>query len=291
MGLLDSFKNMFSTPDKLDVRARFEILRTAISGTMSSFYMVKDRTTGKTFGLKIVDMKKLAEVEARFKGLKKPTEGEIALEMNHPFVIKTHEVGITTKDQTYLLMEYLDGGGINTILTSAPQSLDGRRLYYLKQGAEALRYVHEKGFIHRDICPRNFILTADKKTMKLTDFGLSVPATPQFMQPGNRTGTPNYMAPELVRRKPTNQQLDVFSFGVTAYEIMTGHLPWEAGKDGRAALSHDTAAPDITLLRPQIHPMLARAINSAILPDTADRLKNMDQFIQLIGSLKSEDAG
>ncbi len=290
MGFLDSIKSMFSSPEKMDVQGRFEILRTAISGTMSSFYMVKERSSGKTFGLKIVDMKKLAEVEARFKGMKKPTEGEIALQMDHPYVIKTYEVGQTTKDQTYLLMEYLDGGGMNTILSSTPERLDGKRLYYLKQGAEALRYVHQKGFIHRDICPRNFILTADQKTMKLTDFGLSVPATPMFMQPGNRTGTPNYMAPELVRRKPTNQQLDVFSFGVTAYEIMTGHLPWEAGKDGRAALSHDTAAPDVTLLQPQIHPILARAINQAILPDTAQRLKSMDQFIQLVGSLKSEDA-
>ena len=290
MAFLDSIKKLFSGSEKLDVATRFEILRKAISGTMSSFYMVKERATGKIFGLKIIDMKKLAEVESRFKGMKKPTEGEIATQLEHPYVIRTYEYGTTTKEETYLLMEYLGGSGVNTILASDPSKLDGKRLFYLRQGAEAIKYVHEKGFIHRDICPRNFILTNDLKIMKLTDFGLSVPATPMFMQPGNRTGTPNYMAPELVRRKPTSQQLDIFSFGVSAYEILTGRLPWESGTDGRAALAHDTPAPDITQFRPRIHPVLARAINQSILPDPAQRLKSMTEFLHMVASLKSEDA-
>ncbi|MDO4549904.1 MAG: serine/threonine-protein kinase [Planctomycetia bacterium] len=289
MGIFDSIKKMFSGSEKLNVADRFQIMRTAISGTMSSFYQVKEHTTGKIYGLKIIDMKKLEEVDARFKGMVKPQEGEMAMKFIHPYVVKTYEYGMTTKDQAYLLMEYLAGGGLNMILSSAAQKLDGRRLYYLKQGAEAIKYVHESGYIHRDICPRNFILTGDLKIMKLTDFGLTVPATPQFMQPGNRTGTPNYMAPELVRRKPTSQQLDVFSFGVSAYEIMTGRLPWEAGKDGRAALSHDTPAPDITQFRPQIHPILARAIHLSIMPDTSERLKSMAEFLQMVGGLKNED--
>jgi len=58
------------------------------------------------------------------------------------------------------------------------------------------------------------------------------------MQPGNRTGTPNYMAPELVRRLKTDQRLDVFSFGVTAYETCSFDLPWERGTTGQVAMSH-----------------------------------------------------
>ncbi len=78
--------------------------------------------------------------------------------------------------------------------------------------------------------------------MKLIDFGLTLPATPQFLQPGKRTGNPNYMAPEIVRRKPTDQRVDVFAFGVTAYEICTGELPWLRGTTGMAAMTHDQAA-------------------------------------------------
>ncbi|MDO4575413.1 MAG: serine/threonine-protein kinase [Planctomycetia bacterium] len=288
MGFLDSVKKIFGA-DKLDVKARFEIKRAAISGTMSGFYLVEERATKKAYGLKIIDMKKLAEVDARFGGVKKPTEGEISVLFDHPYIVKTLEYGVTTKGENYLLMEYLGGGGLNVAITSNPEILEGKRLYYLRQGATALQEVHDKGFIHRDICPRNFILTRDLKTMKLTDFGLSVPATPQFMQAGNRTGTPNYMAPELIRRKPTNIQLDVFSFGVTAYETMTGRLPWSSGADGRAALTHDSTPTDIRTLRPQIHPMLARAIHQCIEPDQAKRFPSMKEFLQLVATIKKDD--
>ena len=288
MGIFDSIKKFFGQ-EKLDVQKRFELKRAAISGTMSRFYLAEERATKKTFGLKIVDMKKLAEVDLRFKGIKKPLEGEMAVQFDHPYIVKTYEYGVTTKDENYLLMEYLGGGGLNVAIASQPERLEGKRLYYLQQAAEAIAAVHEKGFIHRDICPRNFILTRDGKVLKLTDFGLTVPATPQFMQAGNRTGTPNYMAPELVRRKPTNIQLDVFAFGVTAYETMTGQLPWASGTDGRAALSHDSMPRDITTLRPQIHPLLARAIHQCIEPDQSKRFPSMREFLQLVSTVKHED--
>ena len=89
--------------------------------------------------------------------------------------------------------------------------------------------MHRAGYIHRDICPRNFVVDKNCESLKLIDFGLTVPATPPFMQPGNRTGTANYMAPEVVRRRPTSQKLDIFSFGVTAYELCAFELPWPRG--------------------------------------------------------------
>ena len=58
------------------------------------------------------------------------------------------------------------------------------------------------------------------------------------MLPGNRTGTPNYMAPEVVRRKPTDQRLDIFAYGVSMYELFAFELPWQRGTDGRAAMAH-----------------------------------------------------
>ena len=69
-----------------------------------------------------------------------------------------------------------------------------------------------------------------RRSLKLIDFGLTLPAEKEFMLPGNRTGTPNYMAPEVVRRKPTDQRLDIFAYGVSMYELFAFDLPWQRGE-------------------------------------------------------------
>ncbi len=288
MGLFDRLKSALRL-DRLDVRERFELLREGIAGTMSKFYMARDRKTGQIVGLKILDPKKTALVEERFKGLNKPPEGEIAILFDHPYIVKTFEHGLTTDGCQYLVMEYLGGPGLNTVLATRSPLLEGNQVRYIRQAAEALDVVHKAGFIHRDICPRNLILTEDCQTVKLTDFGLSVPATPPFMQPGNRTGTPNYMAPELVRRFPTDQRIDIFSFGVTAYEICTYELPWPRGSTGLAAMTHDQPPTDIRKYRPKIHPRLAEAIHWCIQPDPRNRCPSMERFLQAIRRVESVD--
>ena len=164
----------------------------------------------------------------------------------------------------------------------------GRRVRFLRQAAEAVAAVHAAGFIHRDICPRNLLLNNKCEDLKLIDFGLTVPATRWFMEPGNRTGTPNYMAPELVHRRPTDQRLDVFAFGVTAYEICTFELPWLRGATGMAAMGHDQAPVDIHRFRPQIHPQLARAIHACIEPDVQQRCPSMETFLQMIRNVPED---
>ncbi|HPP53907.1 MAG TPA: serine/threonine-protein kinase, partial [Thermoguttaceae bacterium] len=276
MGLLDRLKSALRL-NRVDVKERFELLREGIAGTMSKFYMARDRKTGQIVGLKILDPKKTAAVEERFKGLGKPSEGEIAMLFDHPYIVKTFEYGLTTDGCQYLVMEYLGGPGLNTVLATRAPLLEGNQVRYIRQAAEAVDVVHKVGFIHRDICPRNLILTEDCQTVKLTDFGLSVPATPPFMQPGNRTGTPNYMAPELVRRFPTDQRIDVFSFGVTAYEICTYELPWPRGSTGMAAMTHDQPPADIRKYRPKIHPRLAEAIHWCIQSDPHQLCPSMEK--------------
>jgi len=288
MGLFDSLKTAFA--GKCDVDRRFERLREAISGTMSEFYMARDRKSDQIVGLKILDAQKTAFFESRFKGLKKPCEGEIAKSLSHPHIVKTLEHGLTTKGQQYLVMEFLDGPGLNSVIIERNPKLAGRALPLIRQMAEAIQAVHEAGFIHRDICPRNFVCSTDLSQLKLIDFGLTVPATPEFMAPGNRTGTPNYMAPELVKRQKTDQRLDVFSFGITAYELLTFDLPWTRGSDGRAAMGHSAhEATDILQRRPQLNPHLAKAIMFCVERNPDKRCPSMEQFLKLIRRVERED--
>ena len=176
MGLFDRFQSMFQN-DRVDVRERFEILRKAISGTMSQFYMARDRKTDRIIGLKIADREKWTAFEARFKGLHKPTEGEIAATLHHPLVVETYEYGMTNDGLQYIVMEFVKGPGLHQLLYNRDACLEGHRVRLVRQMAEALEYVHEQKYIHRDVCPRNFIYEPDTRNIKLIDFGLSLPSS------------------------------------------------------------------------------------------------------------------
>ncbi|MEZ6092440.1 MAG: serine/threonine-protein kinase [Pirellulaceae bacterium] len=277
--------------NNLDVEARFERMRSAVSGTMSNFLAARDRQYNRVVGLKLCDAEKVTTFEARFKGLKKPSEGEIAIQMEHPNVVETFEYGNTKQGQPYLVMEYIDGPGLLSLIqTRKEESLAGKRLNLIRQMAEGIKYVHEKGFIHRDICPRNFICAADLESLKLIDFGLTVPALPPYMQPGNRTGTPLYMAPEIVRRRPTDQRVDVFAFGVSVYTLCTFEFPWPVtDTSGKAALQHDTHPPKPILeMRSDLDPVLAGAIMRCIAPSVQDRMQSMEAFLRQIKNVQAE---
>jgi serine/threonine-protein kinase len=286
--LSDYFKDK-----RFDVSERFEILREAVSGTMSNFHFVKDIKTGKSYGLKLIDKEKMLAFDSRFKGLKKPTEGEIAVGMKHPRIVETYEYGETKSGQPYVLMEFIDGTGLHTLIKAQDVSLRNHRLTLIRQMAEAVDAVHRAGYIHRDICPRNFIVMPGCESLKLIDFGLTVPAKREYMLPGNRTGTPLYMAPEIVRRRDTDQRVDIFALGVTCYLLCTGKHPWvSSDTTGRAALQHDTQAPiPILTANPKLNKTLAQAIMSAMDADPNKRPESADAFLKLIRNVKHEEDG
>jgi serine/threonine-protein kinase len=294
MGFLDSIKSAFSSSGggkRIDLGSRFVRQRTAATGTMAHFFVAKDlEHDNRLVGVKVLDLEKMQAFESRFKGLNKPSEGQIAMQMKHPSVVETFEYGYSTKGEPVLVMEYIAGPSMqNIIVKKQEEHVAGKRIQLIREMAQALQYVHSKGFIHRDICPRNFICLPGTTGVKLIDFGLTVPATAPFMAPGNRTGTPLYMSPEIVRRRATDQRVDIFSFGVTCYCLCSFQHPWQGDEvSGRAALHHDTSPPiELTERVPNIHPRLARAVMSALQPKVEQRTASMDQFLQTIRSVDS----
>jgi serine/threonine-protein kinase len=286
MGLFGRWKS-FLDSGQLDVNERFELLRKGTSGTMSDFHVARDRETGQLVGLKILDPEKTALFEARFKGLKKPTEGEIGMAIVHPRVVKTLRHGTTTDGRQYVLMEYLSGPGLNMLINDQSPLLKGNRVALMRDMAEGVQAVHAAGFIHRDICPRNFICLADATSLKLIDFGLTLPATPEFMQPGNRTGTPTYMAPEIARRRATDHRVDLFSLGVSYYQLCAGVLPWPSGDTtGRVAMLHDTMAPTPLVQHcPQLDPRVAELVHKCLEVEPSRRPASAQQIAETLGRL------
>lgn len=290
MGIFDQMKSMFGSKARLDVATKYELDRHAFSGTMSSFRVARDIKTGELKGIKFLDSEKRAYFEQRFKGLKKPEEGAIAMLMIHPCIVTTFEYGLTTKNEHYILMEYIKGPGLNTLINERNPGLIPYRMQLIQDMVQAIAAVHEKEFIHRDICPRNFICYEDFKRLKLIDFGLSVPNKPEFRTPGNRTGTPQYMAPEVVRRRSTDHRLDLFSLGVTMYKLLTFEHPWDAtDTTGLAALNHDQRpATAIEKHRPDINPVLAKLVMQCLQADPTKRPRDAQSMVRPIADLKSD---
>lgn len=229
----------FDRQRKVDLWKRFERLKESQSGTMSAFYKVREVGSGRILGLKVVNRAKHDPVESRYKGLGKPGEGQIGAAIAADNVVRTVAWGVSTADEPFVVTEFIDGTLLHSLITARRPFPPAQRLDLVRQAATAVAAVHAAGFVHRDICPRNFILRPDGRLV-LFDFGLTVPDKPVFLQPGNRVGTPNYMAPEVVRRRQADNRLDIFSFGITAYEICTLASPWprhhgQGGVDARSA--------------------------------------------------------
>lgn len=286
VGLFDKLKAMFQSGGKagksnlpiVDVAKRFDLVGRTGQGSMSKVWRAYDRKLGRTICLKVLDKLKTDKFEARFPGLKRPSEGEICMGLRHQHVVKTFEYGLTKDKEMFLVMELIEGVGLNFLIETKHKDLEGRRIDYLCQFAEGLEYVHRQGFIHRDICPRNCMV--DKEgVVKIIDFGLTIPNKPEFCRPGNRTGTTDYLAPELIARKTTDTRVDMFALGVTAYEMFTGTLPWEKGSSQETLLKHlNVPGRDPLDADPNLDPETAAFLRKAVERDPAERFQNPSEF-------------
>lgn len=277
-------KNLFDKKprvEKIDVARRFELLARVGQGSMSKVWRARDSMTGRMLAVKVLDKAKTERFEARFVGLKKPGEGEISISLQHRNIVKTIEHGITTGDEPYLVMEFVEGMALSYLVDVQNEQMREHCLSYVIQLGEGIDYLHRQNWIHRDLCPRNVMVDQDN-VVKLIDFGLVVPNTPDFQKPGNRTGTANYMAPELIKRQRTDQRIDIFSFSVTAYEMFTKRLPWDvpAQETLDTVLQHINKPPTpISELAKQIDPRVADVIMKGLNSNPDARWQTMAELL------------
>jgi serine/threonine protein kinase len=267
---------------KVDIAKRFELLTRTGQGSMSKVWRARDHLSGRVVALKLLDIDKTKRFEARFKGMKirKPSEGEIAVQLKHPHIVKTLEHGITTNDEQFLVMEFVEGVGLSYLIDLQNDLMKQQRIRMMIELGEAIEYFHRQNWIHRDICPRNVMLDQDY-AVKLIDFGLVVPNTELFQLPGNRTGTANYMAPELIKRQRTDQRIDIFSYAVTCYEMCARRQPWDAGETLEAVMQHINSPPlDLKKVSKGIDPEVAETIMKGLEVRPDDRWRTMGAMLE-----------
>ncbi|MEO2032493.1 MAG: serine/threonine-protein kinase [Planctomycetaceae bacterium] len=280
MSLFDKKRTKRKPLERVDINRRFNLLGRVGQGSMSKVWKAEDVTSHRKVAVKVLDKEKTIKFEKRFAGLHKPTEGDVALSLIHPNIVRTHDVGMTTKSEIFLVMDYVDGSGLSLLSDLQGDLMKRYRLRFMIQIGDALAYMHKRGWIHRDLCPRNVLVTEDYE-VKLIDFGLVVPDTPDFHKPGNRTGTANYMAPELILRRPTDRRLDVFSYAVTCFELYAKRTPWQAAITLDAVVQHINQEPlEITKEVPGIDSQIAEVIMKGLKRDPDDRWQTVAEMVK-----------
>ncbi|NLF19060.1 MAG: serine/threonine protein kinase [Lentisphaerae bacterium] len=196
----------------------------------------------------------------------------------HPLIVRSLEWG-SHGVVPYELIEYIDGQSLRRLLQVKDPCVSSDPLAILRQCAEAMAHLHDRGFIHLDIKPENFLVSrlADGRLqVKLTDFDLSRESTPRKER--RQSGTVAYLAPEQIRREVVGPPADVFAFGIMAYELVTGRMPFQ-GQHERQTRWRQTSDRFIPkppkALKPDISPKVDRIIALCLEKDPAQRYPSM----------------
>lgn len=268
--------------EKVDLTSRFDLIGRIGQGSMSKVFRGRDPATDRMYAVKILDMAKTRKLDERFlaKGLTRPSEGEVAVQLDHPRIVKTYEYGWTVDNEIFLVMEFVEGVSLSFLIDTQNEHMQQGRLRFMIELGEAIEHFHSKNLIHRDICPRNILLD-ETYHIKLIDFGLVVPNTPPFQQPGNRTGTAQYMAPELMKRKKTDQRIDIFSFAMTCFEMYANRLPWDSTGQTIDLMQQriNTPAADIREFVSDIDEDVAETIMRGLESDPSSRWASASQMV------------
>lgn len=202
---------------------RFRVLGVLGQGAMGTVYLAEDPVLKRSVAIKVVRTGTgNQEVLARFR-----REAEVSARLNHPNIITIFDVGEEAGLGPFLAMELLDGEALDALVKAGPVPAE-EAMRLLIQAGHALEAIHRAGIIHRDVKPANFMVMKDGR-LKLMDFGIArgheagLTATAAFL------GTPGYAAPEsLAGSSGATEAVDRWALSVTAFEMLTGHLPFEA---------------------------------------------------------------
>jgi serine/threonine protein kinase len=251
---------------------RYQITGELGRGGMGIVYKAQDTALDRIVAYKVLpDM--LAENPLALKNFMR--EAKAAAKLNHPGIVTVFDTG-EQDGRYYIAMEYVDGTTLKEILRRRGVISPPGILHVLIQVCEALTYAHENRVVHRDIKSANTMWTRDKKA-KIMDFGLAKVVEEVRNHTTVVSGTPYYMSPEQTLGRNIDHRTDIYSLGVTIFEMATGTVPF---KEGNIPYHHvHTAPPDVRDIRPEVPDSLAGIVNRCLQKAPGDRYQSAREIL------------
>ncbi|GAA1454381.1 hypothetical protein GCM10009618_19450 [Nesterenkonia lacusekhoensis] len=265
-----------------EIDGRYVIEDRVARGGMSTVYVAQDRRLGRRVALKVLfpHMAEDRKVVERFE-----QEARNSALISHPNVVQVLDQG-QTRETAYLVMEYVPGATLRTLLKKGPMT-PRLALTYLEAILGGLGAAHRAGLVHRDIKPENVLVSRDG-SIKLADFGLARAAT-HHSGTSTLMGTVAYISPELLSGEGADERADIYATGILLYEMLTGVQPYTGDSPVRVAFQHvNSTVPDPSQYAPGLAQPLDELVTAATAPKMVGRPKNADEFLALLRSTRAE---
>src|SRR5258708_4768257 len=258
------------------VAGRFVILKLLGAGGMGQVYQAQDTKLKRMVAIKRMAPRLQQNEQDRRRFLR---EAQQASALNHPNIASIYDV-IEEQGETFLIMEYVEGTPLRSELQMHKDFSSEEFFKVAGQGLEGLSAAHEKGILHGDIKPENIMLTPEGR-VKVLDFGVArrfslgnadeATLTVATLS-GAVSGTPAYMAPEVLMQKPYDGRADLFSMGLVCYEMLGGQQPFETDSIAGtlASVLHTEPAP-IEQFNPKVSSSMSAVVQTMLAKDPAQR--------------------
>jgi len=259
----------------------YEVLSILGLGGMGKVYKVRNVISDRAEAMKVLlpDLNSHQSLADRFL-----REIRLLASLNHPNIAALR-TALTYENQLVMIMEFVEGETLANRIARAPIST-AEAVNYSEQILSALSYAHKHNIIHRDIKPANMMLTP-QGAVKLMDFGIARSGTDgSLTSTGTTLGSLNYMPPEQVRGEAADARSDLYSFGISLYELLTGKLPFQGDSQYSlmtAQLNQQPASP--ISLRADVPPALNEIILMAMAKEPSDRFQSADAFANALKSV------
>jgi len=259
---------------------RYQILELLGQGGMATVFRARDLNLQRDVALKILRDTLITDPGFRDRFLQ---EARAAANLSHPNIVTVFDFG-QDNDQLFLVMEYVPGTDLKTLLRRHGRLPIQEAVDLMIKICSGVGYAHRAGLVHCDLKPHNILVTADNQA-KITDFGIARALA--AIDPDEHSavvwGSPLYFAPEQASGGPPSPASDVYSLGVILYEMLTGQPPFQADDSSKLAEMHLTRnPPSPSKLNPDIPPALEEILLKVLSKEPANRYRTADQFGRIL---------